>query len=72
MEKVFNFLGVENYDVITPPSKSDKFHLIGNKMLHVFDGKIRLDTTWKERLSLKDQKRMLELTSPLSSEMGYV
>jgi hypothetical protein len=71
MREVFEFLGVQDENVCTRPLWKEKHHLIGNKMLYTFDGSIRLDESWRERLSSEEQTEVLRLTEPLSGTYDY-
>jgi len=70
MNSLFAFLGLNGHN-LTNLKEEKTYHLIGNKMLHHFDGKIRLSTKWKEELTPDESIRMLELTRPLSQKYGY-
>ena len=69
---IFNFYGYEYEDVITAPKYSKKHHLMGNKMVFEFDGTVKLDLSWKERLNPMEANDVLKLTQPLSRTMGYI
>lgn len=71
MHRIQAFLGVEPLDLARLPDDAGNFHLIGNKMLHQFDGHIRLDETWRDRFSADEQNEILRRTSPLSIRWGY-
>lgn len=71
MAGIFKFLGVLNEDVVRKPGNLEKYHMMGNKMLSVFDGTVRLDDSWKKSVSERDQKRIVEFTAPLSQKYGY-
>ena len=71
MRRVFEFLGVENQEVCKPTVGLDKFHIIGNQMRKSFDGTVSLDTSWQDQLSDTEQSRLIKMTEPLSSAMGY-
>lgn len=70
-DKLQAFLGARPHK-ISDLKKKEEYHLLGNKMLHHFDGRIRLSTKWKEELTSAEAVRMLHLTRPLSQEFGYV
>ena len=71
MAQVFSFLGVEDQDVCGPPADPEKHHIMGNRMLFSFDGSLRLDTAWQQRLSADDQEVLVKLTYPLFAASGY-
>lgn len=71
MIRVFRFLNVEPQQVCRAPVNPSKHHLMGNKMIFQFNGTISADHAWKNRLMAAEQKRVLELTQPLSSRFGY-
>lgn len=71
MAEVFAFLGAQNEEVARKPDDPAKYHMMGNKMLMSFDGTVRLDESWREAMSEQDQRRILEMTAPLSAACGY-
>ncbi len=71
MQQVFEFLQVESEDVCHAPVNFNKHHLMGNEMIFQFDGTVRYDDAWQQRLSDDEQKKLIELTQPLSSKFGY-
>ena len=72
MRTIFNFYGYEYENVITAPKYLKKHHLMGNKMVFEFDGTVKLDLSWKERLNPMEANDVLKLTQPLSRTMGYI
>lgn len=71
MENVQNFLGVPLENLTLPNPACKLKHLIGNTMLQTFDGKIKLDTNWRNNLSEEIQMKITHLTEPFFSHFGY-
>jgi len=67
---LLKFLKVQEEDLIN--KKSTQYHLLGNRMLLNFDGKIYRDTAWKKNLSKKDQTNTLHYASRLMKKYGYI
>ncbi len=70
-ERVFEFLGVENEDVLGQVRDPAKHHLIGNRMLADFRGEITLDKKWTEALGDHEQRAVLSGAGHLALELGY-
>jgi hypothetical protein len=71
MSRVFKFFGTDNELVVSGPMREKKHHMIGNRMLFNFDGDIKEDISWKEKLSEKQQRSICKVTEPLFSQYGY-
>jgi len=69
MERIFDFLGVPYHDIFNKPESPH--HLIGNRMIVSFDGKIRQDMEWQDFLSPGEQAKLIEYCEPISSLLGY-
>lgn len=72
MNGLFGFWGIDAEPVCRPVRQAEKHHLMGNKMLFDFDGTVRLDTSWRENLSLPEQQLMLSRSAPLAARLGYL
>ena len=72
MNGLFRFWGIDAEPVCRPARQTAKHHLMGNKMLFDFDGNVRLDTAWRENLSLPEQQSMLSRAAPLAARLGYL
>ncbi|MCA9247643.1 MAG: hypothetical protein KDA42_11020 [Planctomycetales bacterium] len=70
MAQLFAFLDVANEDVVRPP-EPHKNHLMGNKMLATFDGVVQVDWSWRERISIAEQQRVLQIAGSDATERGY-
>jgi hypothetical protein len=71
MDRVFDFLGVGPQAVVGLPREEKKHHLMGNRMLHSFDGAVRLDGSWREDLSDREQAATLRAAGRLARQFGY-
>ena len=71
MDRIFDFLGLENHEVCKPIDNLNNTHVIGNGMRKSFDGKVSLDTSWQDHLSDAEKSRLIKMTEPMSSAMGY-
>jgi hypothetical protein len=71
MDRVFHFLGVEPQAVVGPPREEKKYHLMGNRMLHSFDGTVRLDASWRKHLTVGEQEVTLRIAGSLAQRFGY-
>ena len=70
MGRIFNFFDLENETVTKPPTPPH--HLIGNRMLVGFDGKVSLDTRWIEELPFELKEAVWEGTENVAARLGYV
>lgn len=68
---LFDFMGVEPEDVATPPKEPHKHHVLGNRMLHHFDGGITNDERWRETLTKAEQHTILRAAGSLARRHGY-
>lgn len=71
LETVFAFLGVQFIPVKTSVSDLRKKHIIGNTMIHRFDGQIEYDRRWEKELDDETKSTVLEKTMPISGLLGY-
>jgi hypothetical protein len=71
MDRVFEFFGVESIGLTGAIRDPRKDHIIGNKMLRDFDGRLRLDERWRQELDVEAQARVLRGTRGLAQAWGY-
>jgi len=71
LARLFDFIGVEPEDVSTPPKDPRKHHVLGNRMLHVFDGGITNDERWRETLTPAEQHTILRAAGGFARRYGY-
>jgi hypothetical protein len=71
MDRVFHFLGLGSQAVVGLPREEKKSHLMGNRMLHSFDGTVRLDASWLENLTVGEQEMTLRMAGRLARRFGY-
>jgi Sulfotransferase family len=71
MAQVFRFLGIGPQAVVGLPRAEKKYHLMGNRMLHSFDGAVRLDASWREHLTASEQETTVRVAGPLARRFGY-
>jgi hypothetical protein len=71
LRRLFEFLQIAPEPVVSAPQYPEKHHLIGNNMLRVFDGQIKLDTRWQAELNVADQRTVLECAGDFAERMGY-
>ena len=71
VDRIFRFLGVAPEPVVGPPRDPAKHHLMGNRMLREFTGEVRLDTSWRERLSSEEQATTLRIARREARRYGY-
>lgn len=65
------FLGVPREELIQINSNYGSKHMIGSTMLQKFNGIVKLDTKWEKSLPEALQQKVVRLTEPLFSKMGY-
>ena len=71
MARLFEFFEVDNQPVIAPPLNPAKHHLMGNQMMFRFDGVIKQDRDWRERLSQSEQQQIIKLAGGLYQKYDY-
>ena len=71
MARVLQFLDVPTEDVVGPPRWPEKHHLMGNKMLFEFDGRIAHDERWRTELTPRQQDAVRKRTAALARRFGY-
>jgi hypothetical protein len=71
MNSLFEFFGVEPASVCHPAREPRKNHIIGNRMLKTFDGRLKLDTRWQTALDSGDQAEVLGAAGRLAVVYGY-
>ena len=71
LNDIFDYFQASPADVIRKPDKGIKGHLLGNKMLHTFDGTVRLDTTWRKALPSSEQVDLFKRVEPIAKQYGY-
>ena len=71
LAKMQDFLGVQQENLVGPPRDPQKHHLIGNKMLQVFDGQVRHDENWRKSLSTEEQDEVLQHAKKIFKQFGY-
>jgi hypothetical protein len=71
MNALFDFFGVEPASVCHPARDPRKNHIIGNRMLKTFDGRLTLDTRWQTGLSAEDQAAVRHAADSLAAAYGY-
>ena len=64
------FLGTEPRDLVRAAA-SGEHHLIGNDMRKTRFQAVRLDDSWRERLSAAQADRIARMTRPLGRSLGY-
>lgn len=69
MKRIFEFLGVTEENVFSHPK--EPHHIIGNKMIAKFDGKVKEDSGWKEIMPLKEQEKVIRDCEPIASLLHY-
>lgn len=72
MNKLLEFLDLPLQALCSAPLAALKHHLIGNRMLRTFRGEIRLDDSWRSRLSPAAQEAVLSVAGPLAGRYGYL
>jgi hypothetical protein len=70
LKRTYGFCGVEAID---PPEAvvSSEHHVIGNNMRRNEQIRIRLDESWRDRLTPAEQARVLDIAGPLPARFGY-
>lgn len=71
LERILEFIEAEPQALIAPPQHPEKHHLMGNRMLFTFDGTVRLDEAWRERLTVDEQRLVLARAGELARKLGY-
>jgi hypothetical protein len=72
LEKVQQFFGVEPEQLTVPSRFESKRHLVGNRSaINRFDGHLKLDESFREKLSATEQSDILKRTNPLAARFGY-
>lgn len=71
INRVLQFLDVEQENLIVPSTLFRKKHVIGNQMIRTFDGTIKLDVKWKEHLSASVADEIKECTKELRDKFLY-
>ena len=66
-----DFLGVPWEELIKIDSNYGSKHMIGSTMLQKFNGIVKLDTNWEKSLPDPLQQKVVRLTEPFFSEIGY-
>lgn len=66
-----SILGQLAQDIRDSEAFQSPHHLIGNRMLISFDGTIRLDTRWSERMSEKDKHEIIAQAGAAAEAFGY-
>jgi hypothetical protein len=70
LTRLYDFSGVEPID---PPGsvRSRDHHVLGNNMRRNESISIRLDESWRTRLTAEEQRRVLDIAGPLHARLGY-
>lgn len=70
MRRIWAFCGVQNID---PPDVVDaaSHHVLGNSMRMGGAIRIRLDETWKNRLSPEETRDVLQIAGALNTDLGF-
>lgn len=71
MQRLHDFIGVDNVDPFNAVN-TRQHHVIGNSMRLQESIRVKLDETWRERLSATEQNQILEIAGPMNREFGYV
>ena len=71
LERILTFIEMEPQNVIAPPQHPGKHHLMGNRMLFGFDGTVKLDEVWRERLTDEEQRLVLGRAGERARKLGY-
>jgi hypothetical protein len=71
LRRLFDFLQIAPEPVVAAPKYPQKHHLIGNNMLRVFDGRIKLDTRWRTELTTTEQSTVLDCAGEFAERIGY-
>jgi hypothetical protein len=71
MDAIFRFINLPPHAVCHAPNDPRKHHLIGNRMLRHFDGEIRLDQGWRQRLSSAERATIRRVAAPVAQRFGY-
>lgn len=71
MHRLYRFIGV---DIIPAAAAVDsgEHHVIGNSMRFQGTIRVKLDETWRERLTQQEQSRILKIAGRSNREFGYV
>lgn len=72
ISSLFRVLGVKVEQVVGPPRRAEKHHLIGNIMLSDFAGQVALDERWRTDLSQSEQRDVLRSAGDLAAAYGYL
>jgi hypothetical protein len=71
LQRLHGFCGVE--PMVTPPSiVSQEHHVLGNNMRVKGSIDIRLDETWRSRLTDEEQRSVMKIVGPLNAAFGYL
>jgi hypothetical protein len=70
LKRMYAFSGVE---VVEPPDVvvSREHHVLGNNMRRTDAIRIRVDESWRERLTRDEQARALAIAGPFHARFGY-
>ena len=71
LTRLFDFIDVEPEDVSGPPRDPRKHHVVGNRMIHRYDGGIVQDDGWRRTLSEPEQRTVLHAAGGLAYRHGY-
>lgn len=69
-QALFGFLGVDEKSSLDWSDRSE-FHIIGNSMRHHFSGEVRLDESWRSKLSKADLAYFYKRAGWLNRRYGY-
>ena len=71
LKEICAFLKVDFDNLERAPDKSSNFHIIGNSMIHRFDGKLVYDEKWKDETSEEEQSTIIKYSKKLFDRYGY-
>ena len=71
MDRVFRYLRVTPLDLEQPLQSPGERHVIGNRMVRTFDGRVRIDERWRDELSEADANAILRESGHFARAMGY-
>jgi hypothetical protein len=71
LARIFGLFDVDPLPIGELTDNVRKNHLIGNRMLKNFDGRLRLDQRWRQALMSAEQDAVMRAATPLAAAYGY-